>query len=142
MNNANLDKAMEIFALLIVGEEVSRAQHVDLYEEYQNNSEVYDILTSVLKKSNLSLYEFGDSLYVTAGEGNLFGSYRVYKICLFDYAEFFAILDECVDCAIEVFAFVTCRKLNTDTSLVFWYYRIVETGHVDTFLLHFSSKVL
>lgn len=74
MNNANLDKAMEIFALLIVGEEVSRAQHVDLYEEYQNNSEVYDILTSVLKKSNLSLYEFGDSLYVTAGEGNrIFG---------------------------------------------------------------------
>lgn len=74
MNNANLDKAMEIFALLIVGEEVSRAQHVDLYEEFQNNSEVYDILTSVLKKSNLSLYEFGDSLYVTAGEGNrIFG---------------------------------------------------------------------
>ena len=74
MNNANLDKAMEIFALLIVGEEVSSAQHVDLYEEYRNNSEVYDILTSVLKKSNLSLYEFGNSLYVTAGEGNrIFG---------------------------------------------------------------------
>ncbi len=74
MNNANLDKAMEIFALLIVGEEVSSAQHVDLYEEYRNNSEVYDILTSVLKKSNLSLYEFGNSLYVTAGDGNrIFG---------------------------------------------------------------------
>ena len=74
MDNANLDKAMEIFALLIVGEEVSSAQHVDLYEEYRNNSEVYDILTSVLKKSNLSLYEFGNSLYVTAGEGTrIFG---------------------------------------------------------------------
>ena len=74
MDNANLDKAMEIFALLIVGEEVSNAQHVDLYEEYRNNSEVYDILTSVLKKSNLSLYEFGNSLYVTAGDGNrIFG---------------------------------------------------------------------
>lgn len=74
MDNANLDKAMEIFALLIVGEEVSSAKHVDLYEEYRNNSEVYDILTSVLKKSNLSLYEFGNSLYVTAGDGNrIFG---------------------------------------------------------------------
>ena len=74
MDNTNLDKAMEIFALLIVGEEVSNAQHVDLYEEYRNNSEVYDILTSVLKKSNLSLYEFGNSLYVTAGDGNrIFG---------------------------------------------------------------------
>ncbi len=74
MDNVNLDKAMEIFSLLIVGEEVSSAQHVDLYEDYRNNSEVYDILTSVLKKSNLSLYEFGNSLYVTAGEGNrIFG---------------------------------------------------------------------
>ena len=74
MDNANLDKAMELFALLIVGEEISNAQHVDLYEEYRNNSEVYDILTSVLRKSNLSLYEFGNSLYVTAGEGNrIFG---------------------------------------------------------------------
>lgn len=70
MDHGNLDKAMEIFTLLIVGEEVSSAQHVDLYEAYQNNSEVYDILMSVLKKSNLSLYEFGNSLYVTAGDGN------------------------------------------------------------------------
>ena len=70
MDHGNLDKAMEIFTLLIVGEEVSSAQHVDLYEAYQNNSEVYDILMSILKKSNLSLYEFGSSLYVTAGDGN------------------------------------------------------------------------
>ena len=70
MDHGNLDKAMEIFTLLIVGEEVSSAQHVDLYEAYQNNSEVYDILMSVLKKSNLSLYEFGSSLYVTSGDGN------------------------------------------------------------------------
>lgn len=74
MDHGNLDKAMELFALLITGEEISSAQHVDLYEAYQNNSEVYDILMSVLKKSNLSLYEFGNSLYVTAGEGNrIFG---------------------------------------------------------------------
>jgi hypothetical protein len=74
MDHKNLDKAMEIFTLLIVGEEISSAKHVDLYEDYRNNSEVYDILMSVLKKSNLSLYEFGNSLYVTAGDGNrIFG---------------------------------------------------------------------
>lgn len=74
MDNVNLDKAMEIFALLIVGEEIGRESHTELYEEYRNNSEVYDILMSVLKKSNLKLYEFGNCLYVTAGEGNrIFG---------------------------------------------------------------------
>ena len=74
MDHQNLDKAMEIFTLLIVGEEISSGQHVELYEEYRNNSEVYDILMSVLRKSNLSLYEFGNSLYVTAGDGNrIFG---------------------------------------------------------------------
>ena len=56
MDNVNLDKAMEIFALLIVGEEIGSESHTELYEEYRNNSEVYDILMSVLKKSNLKLY--------------------------------------------------------------------------------------
>ena len=54
---------MEIFALLIVGEEIGSEQHTELYEEYRNNSEVYDILMSVLKKSNLKLkkeeYDYG-----------------------------------------------------------------------------------
>lgn len=74
MDHRNLDKAMEIFTKLIVGEEISSAENIDLYEDYRNNSEVYDILASVLKKSNLSLYEFGNALYVTAGDGNrIFG---------------------------------------------------------------------
>ena len=74
MDHRNLDKAMEIFTKLIVGEEISSAENIDLYEDYRNNSEVCDILMSVLKKSNLSLCEFGNSLYVTAGEGNrIFG---------------------------------------------------------------------
>ena len=74
MDHQNLDKALEIFTLLIVGEEVSSGQHVDLYEDYRNKSEVYDILMSLFKKLNLSLYEFGDSLYVSAGDGNrIFG---------------------------------------------------------------------
>lgn len=74
MDQRNLEKAMEIFTKLIVGEDVSSENNVDLYEDYRNNSEVYDLLASLLKKSNLSLYEFGNALYVTAGEGNrIFG---------------------------------------------------------------------
>ncbi|MDD3221863.1 MAG: hypothetical protein EOM34_03110 [Clostridia bacterium] len=74
MEHGNLDKAAEIFTKLIVGEEISSNNNVDLYEDYRNNSEVYDILMSLLKKSNLSLYEFGNTLYVTAGDGNrIFG---------------------------------------------------------------------
>lgn len=70
MDSRNLDKAAELFTKLIVGEKISSEHNVDLYEDFQNNSEVYDILASLLKKSNLSLYEFGNCLYVTAGEGN------------------------------------------------------------------------
>lgn len=32
----------------------------------------------------------------------------IYRPDLFDYAELFAHLDECVDCAVEVFTIVTC----------------------------------
>ena len=32
----------------------------------------------------------------------------IYRPDLFDYAELFAHLDECVDCAVEVFTVVTC----------------------------------
>ena len=53
MDHRNLDKAMEIFTKLIVGEEISSAENIDLYEDYRNNSEVCDILMSVLKKSNV-----------------------------------------------------------------------------------------
>ena len=74
MDHRNLDKAVEIFTILITGEEISSEHNVDLYENYRNNSEVYDILMSIMKKSNLSLYEFGNALYVTAGSGNrIFG---------------------------------------------------------------------
>ena len=74
MDHRNLDKAVEIFTILITGEEISSEHNVDLYENYRNNSEVYDILMSILNKSNLSLYEFGNALYVTAGSGNrIFG---------------------------------------------------------------------
>ena len=65
MDHRNLDKAMEIFACLITGETVGRENHRDLYEAYSSQAEVYDILDAVLKKSNLRLYEYHNTLYVT-----------------------------------------------------------------------------
>lgn len=72
METKNMDKAIEIYAKLISGEEVSRknAENSALYDEFCSNAEVYDIVMNMMKKLNLSLYEYGDSLYITAGEGN------------------------------------------------------------------------
>ena len=70
MDQRNLEKAMEIYGHLIVGEEISKSVNGDLYECYAGNTEVYDILDTVLKKSNLKLYEYQDALYVCAGPGN------------------------------------------------------------------------
>ncbi len=72
MDSKNLDKAVEIYAKLIKGEEVSKnnPENRSLYEEYYSNAEVYDITGSILKKLNLSIYEYNDALYITPGEGN------------------------------------------------------------------------
>lgn len=70
MDHRNLDKAMEIFACLITGETVGKENHRELYEAYSSQAEVYDILDAVLKKSNLRLYEYRNTLYITAGDEN------------------------------------------------------------------------
>ncbi len=72
MEGRSLDKALDIYAALITGQEVSRSNPDtrDLYEEFYSNSAVYDILSKMLKKLNLNLYEYNDSIYLTAGEGN------------------------------------------------------------------------
>ena len=72
MESKNLDKAIEIYSKLISGEEICK-KHPDngpLYDEFYGNAEVYDIVMNIMKKMNLSLYEYNDSLYITAGEGN------------------------------------------------------------------------
>jgi hypothetical protein len=72
MDSRNLDTALEIYKKLITGEEIQRS-HADngiLYEEYYSNAEVYDIVSNIMKKLNLTIYEYNDRLFVTAGEGN------------------------------------------------------------------------
>lgn len=70
MNNRNLDKALEIVSKLITGDAVGAKSNTMLYEEYNNNSEVYDILTSICKNLNLNLYEYNNALFISAGNKN------------------------------------------------------------------------
>lgn len=70
MNNRNLDKALEIVSKLITGESVGAKSNTMLYDEYNNNSEVYDILMSICKNLNLNLYEYNNSLFISAGNKN------------------------------------------------------------------------
>lgn len=76
MEVKNLDIALEIYKRLISGEDVKRADTDSgyLYDAYYGNAEVYDIVSNIMKKLNLTVYEYNDSLFITAGEGNrIFG---------------------------------------------------------------------
>lgn len=70
MTDRELDKALEIVSTLITGGEISKDTNTALYEEYQSNGEVYDIVVKMLKKMNISLYEYNYGLYICAGENN------------------------------------------------------------------------
>lgn len=72
MEERNLDKAMDILTKLMNGEEVGKGSqaNVALYEEYSTNAEVYDLVNRMLQRMNIKLYEYNDSLYITAGENN------------------------------------------------------------------------
>lgn len=75
MEERNLEKALELAALLLKGEEVSaEGTNVALYEEYNSNSQIYDLLRLILKKFDMELYEYNNSLFVSTKEGNsIFG---------------------------------------------------------------------
>lgn len=71
MENRNLDKALDIVSKLIMGEQISESKdNSQLYQEYNTNTEVYDIVHMSLKKFNLNIYEYNNSLYVSAGDNN------------------------------------------------------------------------
>lgn len=75
MEERNLEKALELAAKLMQGEEVGAGgSNLALYEEYSSNSQVYDLLRLILKKFDMELYEYNNSLFVCAGENNrIFG---------------------------------------------------------------------
>ena len=54
MTKRNLEKALDIVSELIMGRAVEKkGDNASLYQEYQNNSEVYDMVQLVLKKMNI-----------------------------------------------------------------------------------------
>ena len=72
MEERDLDKALEIIAKLSAGEEVGGSQksNAALYEAYISQSGVYDCVNRIAKQFHLSLYEYKNGLYMTAGERN------------------------------------------------------------------------
>ncbi len=72
MEERDLDKALDLVSKLLIGEEVNKShrENLALYEEYVSNADVYDCVHRILKRLNLSLYEYKEGLYVTAGEKN------------------------------------------------------------------------
>lgn len=71
MEDRNLDKALDIVSKLIMGEQVDeKGANAALYQEYNNNASVYDIVQMSLKKMSLNIYEYNNGLYVSAGENN------------------------------------------------------------------------
>lgn len=75
MEMKNLEKAMDIYAKLVTGEDIKRGgSNGSLYDDYYGNAEVYEIVAVMLKKLNFSIYEYKESLFLSAGEGNrIFG---------------------------------------------------------------------
>lgn len=72
MESRSLEKATELFGKLVAGEEVSRrtSKNDELYQEYRDNAEVANILDTMLTQMNLKLYEYNESLFITAGNHN------------------------------------------------------------------------
>lgn len=75
MEIKNLEKAVDLYAKLITGEDIIRGgANGSLYDDYYGNAEVYEIVGIILKKLNLSVYEYKESLFLSAGDGNrIFG---------------------------------------------------------------------
>ena len=68
----SLKTALDIYSILITGKDIS-AQDKDtseLYNAFYSDSEVYEIVESLLKRLNLHIYEYNESLFITAGNGN------------------------------------------------------------------------
>lgn len=72
MEQRNLEKAVDIYARLMMGEDICRDSGANriLYEEYTGNPEVYEIVHIITGRLNLQLYEYNNSLFLTAGDGN------------------------------------------------------------------------
>ncbi len=66
--------AIDLFKLLISGEEVSKNKNRDFYSSYFDNSEVGEFLDFFVEKFDMEVYHFSDKLFICPGAGNnIFG---------------------------------------------------------------------
>lgn len=71
MESRNVEKALEIVSCLIMGDTVAEnGNNASLYQEYSTNVQVYDIVHMSLKKMNLNIYEYNNTLFISPGENN------------------------------------------------------------------------
>jgi len=71
MEDRNLEKALDIVVKLMTGEKIgAKRDNISLYEAYNSNMEVYDIVHEVMDKLGLEIYEYEYVLYTCAKEGN------------------------------------------------------------------------
>ena len=67
-----MDKALDIYSVLATGRAISAKDREtsELYNTFYADAEVYDITNSLLERLNLKLYEYNETIFVTAGNGN------------------------------------------------------------------------
>jgi hypothetical protein len=71
MENRNISLAFDIIGKLLQGEHMGeKSDNTSLYEAYNSNMEVYDLVTSYMKSAGLRIYEYNNSIYVCPLEGN------------------------------------------------------------------------
>jgi hypothetical protein len=73
-NKATIEKALDIFKILLTKHEISREDDRDLYEDFLYNSEVEEILNLMAEKLELDIYCYNEKIFLTPGVNNkLFG---------------------------------------------------------------------
>ena len=68
----SLEKALDIYSVLATGKSISSKdkETSELYNAFYADTEVYDTVMGLLSRLNLKLYEYNESIFLTAGTGN------------------------------------------------------------------------
>ena len=73
-NKQVIEKALDIFKVLLARQEISRENDRYLYEEYLYNGEVEEMVKFIAEKLELEIYNYNDKIFMTPGIDNkLFG---------------------------------------------------------------------
>ena len=141
MEEKDLEKALDIVARLINGEPVGRGDKagLGLYEAYEENGQIYEYVNLILKKMNLTLYEYNYSLYITPGENNKIFGYTNEEL----KRELGVKLNrELYLCYFIIYSIITRFYKNSGVSTYIEYVKaedVIET--VDSLLASFIKKI-